>query len=134
MRTSNWPTALAKFIESRRHIPFNWRSNNCGFLVADWILILTGVDPVAEWRNLTPREFVRFIRGNKVTDLADTGTANYGWPQCPVAHAQRGDMLECTTERGPTLGVCNGATVAFPGKAGLIFHPVSQCSRAWRIN
>jgi len=135
MRTQNWPTKLALFIEEKRHQPFNWQENNCGFFVCDWLAILVGVDPAAEPRKLTGKELVKAVRAKPLEERAAEIALSYQWPQVPVAFAQRGDVVAIELPGiGFSLGVCAGPMSVFPGQDGIVFNPTPSCVQAWRIS
>lgn len=134
MRVTNWPTKLALFIEEKRNQPFNWKHNNCGFFACDWIAMLVGFDPAAEFRPLTPLQLARKIRAVPVDVIAHELASEYNWPEVKTAFARRGDVVEIISEGYPALGVCEGVRSVFPGREGLVFQKTSSCRRAWRID
>src|SRR5947209_4628702 len=54
--------ALRLFIRDGAGRPFDWLTCNCGFWACDWIKLVSGVDPVAEFRGFpTATGFRRFV-------------------------------------------------------------------------
>jgi hypothetical protein len=43
---------LRAFLREMAGTPFSWADGHCAFAVADWVEIVTGADPVPEWRGL----------------------------------------------------------------------------------
>jgi hypothetical protein len=64
-RCHDWPEKLAAFIESRRHKPFAWGSNDCCMFPADGVAAITepAIDLAAAWRGKYGDDFgaVRLI-------------------------------------------------------------------------
>lgn len=135
-RIDNWPAALALFIEEKRAQPFDWRQNNCAFFACDWLAILVRVDPAKPYRRrcTSAVSAARLLRaGSGLVALASEDFARRGWPEVPPARARRGDVATTTTPQGEALGVVIGAQVAHAGPNGLVFTPLANCRRAWRI-
>jgi hypothetical protein len=139
-RPEDWPARLALFIEEKRAQPFDWRSNNCCFFACDWLAILTGEDPAAEWRPLVTTEAraaaVLHSAGG-IAGMAATVFAARGWPEIATSYAGRGDvcLVPAAPETGAdlALGVCIGAHIAAPGRDALVFLPRSAAVQAWRV-
>lgn len=121
----NW-SAFEAFIESRRHEPFAWGSNDCALFAADAVLALTGVD------------YASGLRGYRTQLGAQKRIAKHGGldkliplPEVDLCLAKRGDPIMFETALGDTLGVCIGDKFAAVGHDGLLFFPMSQAERAW---
>lgn len=137
MRKSNWPGSLALFVEEKRAQPFDWETNNCAFFACDWITILTGVDPTAQYRprvNSALSAARVLAEAGGIEAIAARACEENGWPEIPPRLAQRGDILLSETTDEKSLGVCAGRDGIFAGKAGLVSVPVLKCVRAWRIS
>ncbi len=138
-RLSNWPTLLAAFIESRRSVPFEWGKNDCCLFPCDGILAFTGLDPAAKMFRGKYHDALGAARLLKkhggVEAVAEMQCAKYGFTECPVPLARRGDLVLCeaTADEGPALGLCDGARSVFPGATGMVWHPTLNCRRAWRV-
>lgn len=131
-------TALAAFIEERRHRPFQWGANDCCMFASDWAQIATGIDPAEELglRNLnTPLAAWRAVRaGGGVRALAARACAAFAWPAVELPYARRGDWVVANSGRhGDALGICLGHLSAFVAPSGLVFIPTRQARQAWRI-
>ena len=133
MRVRNWPSVLAKFIESRRNMPFAWGVNDCALFAADAIRAITGVDHAAIFRGLYDTQ-----------SQANAIVAQYGGlrpfvsyflgPEIDPKLARRGDIALITDAKGrEVLSVCLGASFAATGETGLKFFKIKDAVSAWRV-
>ena len=131
-RVPDWPLRLNAAIEAARNRPFVWGEHDCCLWAAYCVRLLTGVDHAAVWRG-----YYTDARGG-LKLLAKSGgvealaTAALGAP-IAAKQAQRGDVVLVKAGRRTALGVCVGPTVAAPGVDGLLFVPMSQWIKAWRV-
>lgn len=135
-RVSNWPRHLADYLESRHDMPFEWGKNDCCLFVADWLVILTGIDPADELRGTYDDAATAGVILESHGGLESMVSARFaadGWHDEPPVFAQRGDIVTCDTPDGVGLGVCAGSTIAMPGKSGLVHAPMTLARKAWRI-
>lgn len=144
-RVQDWPTLLFHFIESRRQQPFAWGKQDCCLFACDGILAQTGLDPAAKMFRGKYRDALgaaRLVRKHGgVEAIAAQVCAAHGWLELPTPRlAQRGDVVTINATAGEgldfgpaQLGICLGAEAAFPGREGLVFHPLKACIRAWAI-
>lgn len=126
---------LAAFLREKRNQPFAWGKNDCCLFAADWVAALTGSDPAADLRG----QYHTALGAQRILDAHGgvEGLAKerfIGWPEAQVTYARRGDVLVTDMEGRPALGVCAGAQAGFAGADGIIFHPLTSCRRAWRID
>lgn len=140
MRPEDWPQRLAWFVAERRGKGFDWASNNCGLLAADWLAELVDNDLAADYRArcATALGAKRLLaEAGGVAGLAAAVCARHGWAEVTPAMARRGDLalVEAETPEGSAeaLGVVLGATVMAPGATGAVFVPRRQLRRAWAI-
>lgn len=138
-RVSNWPLLLDAFIESRRHVPFEWGRNDCCSFACDAVHVLTGITIGRRFRSQydDAKSAVRLLKeSGGVLGIATDEFALYGFrPLLTVLLAQRGDVVVLDTpEHGPALGVCLGQKAVFPGPSGLTFDSIANCYRGWRID
>jgi uncharacterized protein DUF6950 len=136
-RRSNWPAALTAFLREKTTQRFNWADNNCCFFAADWIQILTGIDPAADYRKevcsaLTAKRVLEQAGG--IEAITEKECLARNWPEVRPLMAQRGDICITDTAEGPAIGVCFGAHVAFAGPDAITIVAVSACRRAWGID
>lgn len=132
-RRSNWPAALDLFLQEKASQPFSWTENNCAFFAGDWVAILTGRDPVADYRIMTEYALRRLSAMDYCSSLVATIAKDNGWVPCAPAFARRGDLVSFTVEERPAFGVCNGLLSAFAGPEGIVYRPTLTCQQAWRI-
>jgi hypothetical protein len=135
-RCNDWPRALALFLEEKRNEPFAWGVNDCCTFVCDWLAILTGVDPAADFRGkysdaLGAKRVLKKRGGLEA--IALRAAKRWGWAPVPVREAQRGDLVLCEMPEGLAAGVCFGAVAAFAGAVGVVTQPMTKCRRAWRV-
>ena len=128
---------LTKHLSERATTPFAWKGNHCGTLAADWVLLKTGVDPMADIRNLeSALQVLRYMK--RMGGAVATGDALLG-NRVPPLFAQRGDVCLVPSggrigkARGYTFGVCNGSLVAVPGADGVVFVPITEVVATWRV-
>jgi len=135
-RKPNWPELLPPFLAEKKDMPFDWQYNNCCFFASDWLRILTGIDPATDLRaeitDLASAKKALLARGG-VEQICEDRCAANDWPEVAPNFAQRGDIATVDTPHGPAIGVVFGRNVAFAGKLGVEFIPISQTRRAWRI-
>jgi len=136
-RPADWPQRLADFLAERQAVAFDWSRHNCAFFACDWLARLLGVDPAASLRDevgsaLTAHRAL--VAGGGLEAMTAAAAARWGWPECPVAKARRGDLvLVETSADGPALGIVEGAEAVFVAAFGLARLPLRQCRKAWRV-
>ena len=135
MRVKNWPSVLARFIETRRNMPFAWGTHDCALFAADAVKAITGVDHAALFRGLYDTR-----------DQAEAIVAQYGGlrlfinyilgPEIDPKMAQRGDVALILDARGQeALAVCIGASFIAPAMGGgLTFFKLQHVLTAWRAD
>jgi uncharacterized protein DUF6950 len=126
-RAFDWPERFNAFIDSRRHMPFAWGSNDCGLFVADGILMITGVDLGAKFRGYkTEAGAMRKVRkaGGMEGLAADLTPKHEGL-------AQRGDVILATVEGRETYGLVGLNFWCAPGADRLVFRPLSDAIKVF---
>ena len=131
---------LTVFLAARQAQPFDWRTNNCCHLAAQWVQRLTGLDPM-RGLPITPD-------GRRAMKLVQRlGGMQRAWSQALCREAiepllaQTGDLVlvqldvdasACGT--GHTVGICNGHRVLVLDQAGQV-QPVGWAGAvcAWRV-
>lgn len=136
MRTSNWPTKLARFIESRRNTKFDWKDNNCAFFVCDWLFILIGEDLASSFRGKvesreTAHEALKPYGG--LVGLIEFEAERRGWATLDHKTAQRGDIGVFNGDYGPVVGVVCGKYMAMIGPDRLELVLLSDCVKFWAV-
>lgn len=130
MKPQDWPERLAQFWRDRRSMPFAWGSNDCCSLAADWVVEMTGADPMAGLRGVDNA----ISAGRTLEALGGMRAAVTGRLGEPIDWmlAQRGDVVLLILDR-ETLGVCMGTHAIAPGQDGALLVPMDSAECAWRI-
>ena len=135
-RRQDWPERLSALVEARRHAAFTWGVHDCAMFAADAVLLMTGRDPLAEWRGRYGDE----AEGDALTEamggfelFMSAAFARFGAPECPSAMTQRGDVALVAYGNTRSLGIILGGSVAVPGLDRLSFLPTRLICRAWAI-
>jgi hypothetical protein len=132
-RHPDWPERLAAFVESRRHVPFAWGSNDCATFAADALVAMTGADPIGPLRGRwgsqdQARQVLQGFGG-----LARAAGRALGRPLPQLAAAPRGAVV-CARAGGlPMMGLHMGAWWCGPGADGLVFRPAREVRLAWGV-
>lgn len=135
-RRQDWPTHLFDLIEQRKNMPFKWGVHDCCTFAADAVRAMTGHDLAADVRGYNSAiEAVKIMAEEGGLEsmierrLEEAGCKALVTPR----KAQRGDIAAIVTSAQTAVGVCVGRMVAFTGKDGLVYYPLKDCKRAWRI-
>lgn len=159
-RVSGWERVLADQIARAARTPFAWGEFDCALFVCDVAAALTGKpDPAAWFRGKYSdgrgafRAVKKFVREEGCGTsgsvavfevMIDKITAANDWPEIPVAHAQRGDIV-LIREPKPgigwaedikglgALGVVTGPLAMFTSPAGVLPARTRLADRAWHI-
>lgn len=126
--------ALAELVEAYRDTPFAWGVHDCCMWAARVVQAQRGDDPAAQWRGTyrTAREARALIE--REFGSMEQIPAKLGFEEVPVLSCQRGWLAAAKfPRRGVALGVCLGTKAAFAGRFGLLFVPMSEVTRAWKI-
>lgn len=132
MRPQIWPHLLDHYIEATKGRAFEWGFLDCVTFAANWRTIVTGRDPIAEWRwtYKTEREALRLIARLGCDGLEALGTRLFGPPDLlGPKFAGRGDIVLAQD----ALGISLGARGAFLGRDGLEFLPARDFKTVWRV-
>lgn len=134
MRLEGWEGRLAAVIEAARGEPYELGRHDCFRLACRSAQALTGVDLWSEWAG-TYRTRSQALR--RITEYAGTYdrafSRLFGCEPVDVRQARQGDVLKFVENGEPHLGVCVGAEAAVLGEKGLLFVPLLDCERCWRI-
>lgn len=135
-RLQDWPSALFAYVEDRRNEPFQWGRMDCCMFAAGAIEAMTGVDATASFPAYEDEFDAKAILAahEGLESLVEVQCQKLGFTELPTPRkAQRGDLVLFDNAGNPAIGICIGGEVAFPGKAGVVFHPLRDCRRAWRV-
>lgn len=110
--------------------PFDWETNNCALMAADYYKSITGIDYAEEFRGKfkTPMQAYRLLA--KAGGMEGILT-KHGFKQIEKTYAQVGDVaLYRNGKHGLTMGiVSNGMKVVIAGGA---IVPVESCASIYR--
>lgn len=123
VRSFDYIELLFEFIESRRHQPFAWGSNDCCLFAADGVLAQTGVDLAATWRGYTTdREALKLIQ-------EVGGMRAFASPliERKPGFGQRGEAVLVDMDGREAFGLIAGnGSWCGPGPDCLVFRPMSD--------
>ncbi len=113
-RLPDWEARLAAYLEPLRLRAFAWGSHDCCTFAGGAVEVMTGIDPIAEFRGRysTARGSVRALRKFGAGDLAATLDGKF--ERVPASLAQRGDIVMSSG----LLGICLGPFLAAVGAEG----------------
>lgn len=135
VRPSGWETRFTEAMQAAASTPFAWGSHDCVSFAASIVAVVTGSDPMADWRGHYKTEIgaARVIRratgGAGLIAALDQRFERLDTPKL----AQRGDLGVKDTPKGPALGVCGGRSWGFVSKDGLVFVGIGDITAAWRV-
>jgi len=126
---------LDQLLRDREGLVFDWATNNCWHLAADWVLACTGQDLLGPHRNVgSLRGALKAIE--EFGQMDEVVTQVLGEPINPN-FAAYGDLVLVPSSEGRgvggSLGVCLGPSVVSPGDEGLLRVPLSSAVKAWRV-
>lgn len=130
--STEWFAALDAYVDQYREQPFAWGTHDCCTFAAGWVLLVRGVDFMADLRGLdTALSAARALADNG--GLLAAVTQRMGPPVAGLM-AQVGDVVLVRHGAGQrSMGVCIGPYVTAPGEAGLLMVPIIQAEAAWRV-
>lgn len=134
-RLRDWPTRLAALVEERRYQPFRWGPNDCAAWAADDVLAVTGQDLLAELRGGRSTA-LGARRREKAIGGMPAAIERAGLQQVLPTLAQRADLVLLRAQPGQkrgALAVCMGEQACAPGRDGLVWVPMREALRAWRV-
>jgi hypothetical protein len=137
-RLPHWEMLLEGWHKVAGTRPFLWGKSDCCLTACDAVLAITGIDPAGELRGRCHdrRSAIRVMRdyaGGGVEKTVATAFAACGFGDVPPLFARRGDCGLISTDDGPALAVCMGKNWAAQGKDGLVYVPLQDGLRAWRV-
>lgn len=131
-RPEDWPERLDAYVREAQTQPFVWGTHDCCTFAADWVLAITGVDPMGPWRG----EYRTASGAQRLTQerggLDALVTEALGAP-IATAFAQRGDVVMGEGVLGPTMGIVLGVSAAFPGVDGIEQRLIAADWKVWRL-
>lgn len=136
-RREDWPERLDECVESVRHKPFEYGINDCCSFMAEVLWLIAGVDIMKGLRTYGDKRsayrIIKHYAGGGVAEAVEKAMEDCGYAEIRPLEAQRGDVVLFETKLGDTAGICIGSKITTPGENGLLFNPLSETKRAWRI-
>ncbi|WP_143589608.1 DUF6950 family protein [Thalassospira mesophila] len=137
-RLPHWEMLLEGWHKVAGTRPFLWGKSDCCLTACDAVLAITGIDPAGELRGRCHdrRSAIRVMRdyaGGGVESTVVKAFAACGFADVPPLFARRGDCGLVPSDDGPALAVCMGKNWAAQGKDGLVYVPLQDGLRAWRV-
>lgn len=132
-RVNNWPDKLAEHVEAWRHKKFRLGRYDCALFCLNAEKAITGSTRFPEFVNAYSSEkgSIEALAGagfDSMESILDSRLE-----QIKLTMAQRGDVALISTPNGDALSLVLGNQLAAMGKDGLVFLPVSEAKKAWRI-
>lgn len=128
-RISTWEQALSDYIGSKRNEPFVYGVNDCCMFAAGAVHVMTGVDPMAEFRGKY-KSLAGSVRALKEIGEGDLEkTIDGKFPVIPVSSAQRGDIAFFDG----SLGIIDGGFAWFVSDDGLERVERSFWDKTWGV-
>lgn len=124
-RASDHASRLDAFMAQAEQRDFDWRTFNCGFLVADSAMAMGLPDPAARFRDWPERKLKR-LSGARLL-------AAVPFEECSVAFARKGDWLAFDGDTGPALAVCLGKQAAGFLNGRIVRVPSLHAFKAFRV-
>ena len=114
-RRPDWPGRLAALLSAAEARPFDARRWNCARFALAAVEAVTGERPLV-----------------RVLPSLEASAESAGFPRIPPTFARAGDVVLAGDPQ--RLGVVvDGGRAAFVGPRGLLRHPITTCTTAWRI-
>ena len=129
MRISAWEDALANYITTKRHEPFEYGVNDCCMFAAGAIEAITGEDPMPEFRGKydSLKTSLKVIKDIGAGTLEATMDAKF--PEAEIGQAQRGDLAFLDG----SVGVVMGGFAYFVSDDGLERINRSLWDKCWSV-
>ena len=137
-RLPHWEMLLDGWHKVAETRPFLWGKSDCCLTACDAVLAITGIDPAIGLRGLchdraSAIRVMRDYAGGGVEKTVAKAFAACGFGDVPPIFARRGDCGLVPGDGGPALAVCLGKMWAAQSKDGLVYLPLKNGLRAWRI-
>ena len=132
-RLSDWPDKLAEHVEAWRNKKFRWGRYDCALFCLNAEKVMTGSTRFPEFINTYSSEkgSIEALAGAGFDSLESLVDARL--EQIKLTMAQRGDVALISTPNGDALSLVIGNHLAAMGRSGLVFLPVSEAKKAWRV-
>lgn len=127
-----WRASLDALVAARMRQPFEWGEHDCCMWAADCVLAMTGTDHAADVRG-SYSDAAGALRVLAQLGGIEAVGGRAGAPVAPFG-ASVGDVGLVESTGRPLLAVCIGAVWLAPAAAGLAAHPLTDASKAWKVD
>ena len=130
-RIQNWDVVMYRFIEDKRHQPFQWSQNDCLIFVSE-LEALISHSPKLSWVMHFMGKYSNEEQGLKLMAKNDTWQImeeNFEATTRP----RRGDIIGVDHNQNKCLGVWIGGQGAMLGLKGLKSVPSKLTDRSWTL-
>jgi hypothetical protein len=133
-RAPDWRRKLELYVAAAASRRFDFGEHDCAMFAAGAVAAMTGADPAAPYRGRygTLNEGLELLRAAGFGDHLDMADSLF--EEIPVARARPGDLAAVAAGEGDALGVVQGEHVYLVGPGGLRLVPLTDASRAWRVD
>lgn len=126
--------AIAATLARMRSTEFKRGTNDCDAIMADYVVMVTGLDPMAAWRgqysdDAGAIEFINKAGGNLA--LVTTGMASIGIE--PAEKPSRSCVVVMDYHGEQITGLCLGDKTAFKTRRGYRMAQFGSILRAWAV-
>lgn len=141
MRVDGWQRALNAYLleaqEKYKREGFSYAGLHCVTFCADWVQVLTGTDPLADYRGqYSTEEEARALLESRDGSLLQALTNRFGEPVHPMK-AQRGDIAYARFGEQECCGILftSGSRMValFLGEGGFALHRAKDVQNAFRV-
>lgn len=147
-KTTGWERRLLELFDTTLHEPFQWGVHDCCGMMADAVMAMTGVDPIAWGRGTyrNKREAVQVLHRHFGVGLLDTftrifhdlgfhttDTMTFGTIGCAKMANADEDAARLFSHLTMVTGFDQHGTVVVPGPQHLIPTQQYTLVRAWRL-
>ncbi len=129
MRISTWEDALANYIATKRHEPFEYGFNDCCLFAAGAVEAITGEDPMPEFRGMYDSLKTSLIAIRDIGAGTLEATMDSKFPGVEIGQAQRGDLAFLDG----SVGVVMGGFAYFVSDDGLERINRSLWDKCWSV-
>lgn len=135
MRVLDWTELLDGYIVENKDKEYKYGRFDCVMFSVELVKKIVGVDLLEGIDYEDMKTGLELLKKNEgLFKLTNKQVEKVGLGEILPALAQRGDMVGCMTKaHGETLGVCVGSKFVSTGENGLVFLPMKEVVKAWRI-
>lgn len=116
------------------HHPFEWGTADCATLFADWVLSVTGYDPLSDVRGYkSAGEAIKALRQSGFRSCIDLVASRF--VEIAPAHAHRGDLVFPVDAQNNLVSpaILDGVMAISKNEHGAVLLPRSAIARAFAV-